>query len=56
MFFDEVEKMPLRHKAKKLTVGGQMSEIDHRNHLIANLSAEFSELLVRPLEKFFDQP
>ena len=56
VFFDEVEKIPLRHEAEKLTVRRQMSEVDERNHLIANLAAEFSDLLMRPLEKIFDQP
>ena len=55
MLGDEIEKVPLRHETEELTMRRQVSQIRKRNHVVSDLSAELSDLLVRPLEKFFNQ-
>src|SRR5262249_215403 len=51
----EIEKIPLRHEAEKLTMRRQVREIGERDHLITNLAPDLSDFLIRPFEKFFDQ-
>src|SRR6266478_8898641 len=55
LILDEIQKIPLRHKAEKLAVGRQVSEVRERDRFITNLAAEFSDLLMRAFEKLFDQ-
>src|SRR5258706_13490427 len=55
LLLDEIQKIPLRHKAEKLAVRRQVSEVCERDRFITNLSAEFSDLLMRPFEELFDQ-
>src|SRR6266478_8018838 len=55
LILDEIQKIPLRHKAEKLAVGRQVSEVRERDRFLTNLAAEFSDLLMRAFEKLFDQ-
>src|SRR2546423_14414394 len=53
--FDEVQKIPLRHKAEKLTVRRQMSQVCERDKLLANLAADLANFLLGAFEKLVDQ-
>src|SRR5437763_15396509 len=55
LVLDEIQKIPLRHKAEKLAVRRQVSQIGERDKFIADLPADFSDFLMRPFEKLFDQ-
>ncbi len=51
----KVEEIPLRHERQELAVGRQMREIGDLHQLIADLRAELADLLMGPLEEFFDE-
>ena len=53
---DEIEKIPLRHKGDEFAVRGQMGEIGDGGGLVADCGRSFAHFLMRPLQKFLEQP
>ena len=54
LILDEIQKIPLRHKAEKLAVRRQVSQIRERDKFIADLPANLSDFLMRTFEELFD--
>src|SRR2546430_12338100 len=46
LVLDEIQKIPLRHKAEKLAVRRQVSQIGERDKLITDLPADLSDFLI----------
>ncbi len=55
MLGEEIEKIPLRHQRDVFAMRRQVREIDHTHALIADLRGQPFDLLMRELQKFFEQ-
>src|SRR5712692_8123443 len=55
MFVDEIQKVPLRHEGDEFAVRRQMRKVRERDEVLANLSAQLTHFLMRPLEKILEE-
>ena len=52
---EKIQEIPLRHQHDEFAMGRQVRKIGHRHLLLADVRDEFANLLMRPLEKVFEQ-
>ncbi len=56
MLAQKIEKVPLRHKGDELACGLQRAKVRYRQYVVSYASADLFKLVVRALQKCFQQP